>query len=201
MKNILIIFSIPFLFANTTFCQSKSETEDYLTINLTSLGISKKIPFDGGFLKRDISVRFFQNYFIIKEDYYRIENQIINRGVSHHFIKISDIKELEIIQFIDKEKELDLKKRGVYEILDPNSNNGVITINKNLELGGYYIEHLTDQEIENFISNQMIEKLPGKNKINLLFWGINDKTKINKIKIAFKHLVSLNGGKILDDLF
>jgi hypothetical protein len=198
MKNILIIFSISLLFANTTFCQSKLETEDYLTINLTSLGISKRITIAGGFIKKDFTIRFFQNYLIIKEDYYSIENAKVIKNVSHQIIKVSNIKEIEITQFIDKEKETDLKRKGMYGIIDNDSNNGIIVFNKNIETGGRYFNDLTDEAIENLLLNHMIE---GNTKIFLEFWGINDKTKLNKIKIAFKHLVSLNGGKILDDLF
>lgn len=202
MRKLLLFFLILTFFTNKSLSQSKSETEQFILLNLKSIGL-EQILFDSSFYYRTSTVRFFQNYFIIKEEFNRIINNKPNINVLHYLIEVSKINEIEIIRDIDFEKKLKSSLAGSSDEKDIYKESGYISFNKNSDyLGlGYLIKDKTDEEIEDIIKKKNLLEEGNRSTIILKFWNTNDINKLNKLRLAFKHLVALNGGKILEDLF
>ena len=203
MKKVFIT-SILICSTFNAFCQTVEETKEFIKMKLDELKLRIEIQYPKTFNPTTLSsdvIYFDKSFMGINHTYYKHKKIESNYSGDRYEIAI-DINLNEVLWVNLKNiKSIKIEKS---EKID-NINMWGKIIFKGDESKPYYYDYYGENafiKYFNFFNNatQFKETQNGINAIEIRFLNYNEEN-LNKLKKAFSHLIKLNGGQIIDDLF
>ena len=180
-KNVLILIII--LFAKVCFSQTMEETKEYIILKMKNVNTEYSIIPNQ---KTFVYFEFYKNFLLVKE-VYNINNEY--GGFKYRIVNLKNIKSFNF-------------ENDKWEFKDKSFNYKTIVI----DLGEEYplcLEKNIDA-IQTIVTKSEYElyklHFSCSNPIRIKYQSNDIENEIKTTK-AFKHLVKLYGGKIIDDLF
>ena len=187
MQRFLFLTSFFFFSSFISYSQTKDETIEYLRLLINQMDFnSYSYSTEGNTIKNFVvnwkkDIVIYKDYILIETYQYRKEYSFDQKND----INIVPIKNITSINII---KELDAKKP-------------YLDINVKSDSYVYYINGTLIEKVLEYIDKDEIKMFqPWRGIGKLAFTGL-DSEKYEKFIKAMNHLIKLNGGKILDDLF
>ena len=199
-----ILLSIPLLFLSFySFSQTKKETEDFIKLKLDQLELRVEMNFPNTVNPTTIS----SDYFTFENNHISIQhNNYATKKISNNFYDKYDIEIDENLSDwvwveLKKIKSIEIKRIPKNEVINYE---GIIIL-KGDDINPYYYRYVGKNRLNKNLSyfiapKEFKEKPHGIGTITISFLNYNEEI-ISKLKKAFSHLVKLNGGQIIDDLF
>jgi hypothetical protein len=174
-KSLLILIII--LFTNVCFSQTIEETKEFISLKLFDLNTEE-------------SFEFHKQYLLIKEVHQKIDsNGKVNNDNEYRYT-IIELKKIKSIKFDEYTAEIGGGKYTFKRIVIIIGDGFPICLEKNKDPYNLINSKIDLNKLRNKCSNP--QRIIYKNS------NVESEQKIIK---AFKHLVKLYGGKIIDDLF